>query len=303
MAVVLETALKLPVFVKGKVRDTYKLGDKLLIIATDRISAFDVVLPRGIPDKGIVLNQLSAFWFAKTYHIVRNHMVESVESKRSLSKYTPTHKPLPELVFGRSMVVVKAERIPVECVVRGYISGSAWAEYKKSGTINGQKAPKGLKESQELPEPWFTPTTKADAGHDMPMTQQQLNDLAGGKTAAELKEKSIALYQFARNYAIDRGIIIADTKFEFGFDDNEIILIDEALTPDSSRFWDESEYMPGRPQASYDKQPVRDWLAASGWDKKSNPPALPAKIVSATAERYREAYYLLTGRKLLNVFS
>lgn len=303
MAVLLESSLKLPVFVKGKVRDTYKLGDKLLIVATDRISAFDVVLPKGIPDKGIVLNQLSAFWFAKTYHIVHNHMLESVESKRALTKYTPNHKALPDIVLGRSMVVTKTERIPVECVVRGYISGSAWAEYKKAGTINGQKAPKGLKESSKLSETWFTPTTKAETGHDMPMTPQQLKDLVGASAAAYLKEKSIALYEFAQKYAAERGIIIADTKFEFGYDDNEIILIDEALTPDSSRFWDESEYAPGRPQPSYDKQPVRDWLTASGWDKKPPAPALPAKVVAATAERYREAYYLLTGRKLPNVFS
>jgi phosphoribosylaminoimidazole-succinocarboxamide synthase len=303
LAAILDTSLKLPSFVKGKVRDTYKLGDKLLIIATDRISAFDVVLSKGIPDKGIVLNQLSAFWFAKTYHIVHNHMIESVESQRSLTKYTPNHKALPELVLGRSMVVVKAERIPVECVVRGYISGSAWSEYSKSGTINGQKAPRGLKESQELPEPLFTPTTKAETGHDMPMSPKELKDMLGAKVANELKEKSIALYQFAREYAGERGIIIADTKFEFGYDDNEIILIDEALTPDSSRFWDESEYTPGRPQPSYDKQPVRDWLTASGWNKQPPAPALPAKVVAATAERYREAYYLLTGRKLTNVFS
>lgn len=303
MAVILDTSLKLPTFVKGKVRDTYKLGDKLLIIATDRISAFDVVLSKGIPDKGIVLNQLSAFWFAKTYHIVHNHMIESVESQRSLTKYTPNHKALPELVMGRSMVVIKAQRIPVECVVRGYISGSAWLEYTKSGTINGQKAPKGLKESQILPEPLFTPTTKAETGHDMPISPKELKDMVGAKVADELKEKSIALYQFAREYAIERGIIIADTKFEFGYDDNEIILIDEALTPDSSRFWDESEYAPGRPQPSYDKQPVRDWLTASGWNKQPPAPALPAKVVTSTAERYREAYYLLTGRKLTNVFS
>jgi phosphoribosylaminoimidazole-succinocarboxamide synthase len=226
-----------------------------------------------------------------------------VESKRALTKYTINQKALQELVMGRSMVVAKAERIPVECVVRGYISGSAWAEYKQSGTINGQKAPKGLKESDKLPETWFTPTTKAESGHDMPMTPQELKDLVGTKVAVEIKEKSIALYEFARTYAAERGIIIADTKFEFGFDDDEIILIDEALTPDSSRFWDESEYVPGKPQPSYDKQPVRDWLTASGWDKQPPAPALPAKVVSATAERYREAYYLLTGRKLTNVFS
>lgn len=303
MAVILDTSLKLPSFVKGKVRDTYKLGDKLLIVATDRISAFDVVLSKGIPDKGIVLNQLSAFWFARTYHIVHNHMIESVESQRALVKYTPNHKALPETILGRSMVVVKTKRIPVESVVRGYISGSAWVEYSKSGTINGQKAPRGLKESQILPEPLFTPTTKAETGHDMPMTPQQLKDLVGVKAAAELKEKSVALYEFARNYAGERGIIIADTKFEFGYDDNEMILIDEALTPDSSRFWDESEYIPGKPQPSYDKQPVRDWLTASGWNKKPPAPALPAKVIAATAERYREAYYLLTGRKLTNVFS
>lgn len=303
MAVLLESSLKLPLFFKGKVRDTYKLGDKLLIVATDRISAFDVVLPNGIPGKGIVLNQLSAFWFAKTYHIVPNHMLESVESKRALTRYTPNHNALPGLVLGRSMVVTKTERIPIECVVRGYISGSAWAEYKKSGTINGRKAPKGLKESAKLPETWFTPTTKAEAGHDMPLTPQELKDLVGAQAAAQLKEKSVALYEYAQKYASERGIIIADTKFEFGYDDNEIILIDEALTPDSSRFWDESKYAPGHPQPSYDKQPVRDWLTASGWNMKPPAPPLPARVVAATAERYRKAYCLLTGRKLPNVFS
>lgn len=303
MSVQLATSLKLPLFVKGKVRDTYKLGDKLLIVATDRISAFDVVLPNGIPDKGIVLNQLSAFWFARTYHIVHNHMIESVESQRALTRYSPNHKPLPSSIMGRSMVVTRAERIPVECVVRGYIAGSAWAEYRKSGTINGQKAPKGLKESGALPETLFTPTTKAESGHDIPLTPRELNNLVGSEVASELQEKSIALYEFARHYAEEHDIIIADTKFEFGYADNELILIDEALTPDSSRFWDRNNYIVGRPQASYDKQPVRDWLTSTGWDKQPPAPSLPPGIVSATAKRYRQAYYLLTGRRLPHVFS
>jgi phosphoribosylaminoimidazole-succinocarboxamide synthase len=300
--ILLDSSLKLPVYGKGKVRDTYRAGDKLLMLATDRISAFDFVLPNSIPDKGIVLNQISAFWFGKTYHLVHNHLVESVESRRALLKYSPWKKPLPELVLGRSMIVLKAERVPVECVVRGYLAGSAWAEYKKKGTINGQKAPKGLVESQELPEPVFTPTTKADTGHDLPLSPGELVNLVGEKTARKLEEKSLALYNFARSYAIERGIIIADTKFEFGFHDRELILIDEALTPDSSRFWDAGQYEPGQSQPSYDKQPVRDWLIASGWNQKAPVPALPADVVEATAERYREAYSLITGRKFKNVF-
>lgn len=302
MDILLDSSLKLPVYGKGKVRDTYRAGDKLLMLATDRISAFDFVLPNSIPDKGIVLNQISAFWFGKTYHLVHNHLVESVESRRALLKYSPWKKPLPELVLGRSMIVLKAERVPVECVVRGYLAGSAWAEYKKKGTINGQKAPKGLVESQELPEPLFTPTTKADTGHDLPLSPGELVNLVGEKTARKLEEKSLALYNFARSYAIERGIIIADTKFEFGFHDRELILIDEALTPDSSRFWDAGQYEPGQSQPSYDKQPVRDWLIASGWNQKAPVPALPADVVEATAERYREAYSLITGRKFKNVF-
>jgi phosphoribosylaminoimidazole-succinocarboxamide synthase len=303
LAIVLDTSLKLPLFGKGKVRDTYQVGDKLLIIATDRISAFDIVLPTGIPDKGIVLNQISAFWFAKTFHLVPNHMIESVESRRALLKYAPGKRPLPDLLFGRSMVALKAERIPVECVVRGYISGSAWVEYKKLGTIGKKKAPAKLKESQELPDPMFTPTTKAEAGHDLPLSQKALVNLVGSETALALEEKSIMLYKFARDYAIEREIIIADTKFEFGFHDRDLILIDELLTPDSSRFWDASEYRPGHSQPSYDKQFVRDWLIASGWKMKPPAPELPPDIVEATAERYRDAYTLLTGRKLKNVFS
>jgi len=278
------------------------VGDKLLILATDRISAFDLVLPNGIPDKGVVLNQISAFWFGKTYHLMHNHMVESVESRRALRKYSLWKRPLPEQLLGRSMVVLKAERVPVECVVRGYVAGSAWAEYEKKGTINGRKAPKGLTESEELPEPIFTPTTKAAIGHDLPLTPGELIELVGKRTARKIEEKSLALYNFARRYAIERGIIIADTKFEFGFHDKELILIDEAFTPDSSRFWDASQYEPGHSQPSFDKQPVRDWLISSGWNKKAPVPALPSDVVHATAERYREAYSLLTGRKFKNVF-
>lgn len=303
MTTVFDTDLKLPLFGKGKVRDTYIAGDKLLIVATDRISAFDSVLPTAIPDKGIVLNQISAFWFGKTYHVVHNHMIESIESNRALLKYAQGRRPLPQMLMGRSMAVLKAERIPVECVVRGYIAGSAWLEYKKSGTINGQKAPKGLKESQELPEPLFTPTTKAEKGHDLPISSKQLADLVGNKTASKLEEKSIALYNYAREFASGRGIIIADTKFEFGFYDKEIILIDEALTPDSSRFWDADQYKPGHSQPNYDKQHVRDWLTAEGWNHKPPAPALPPDVVNATTERYNDAYFLLTGRKLKNVFS
>ena len=296
--IVFDTSLKLPLFGKGKVRDTYMVGDRLLIVATDRVSALDCVLPTGIPDKGVVLNQISAFWFGRTYHIVHNHLIESIEGPRALSKYAPGKRPLPKLLLGRSMITLKAERIPVECVVRGYIAGSAWSEYVKKGTISGQKAPKGLKESDELPEPIFTPTTKADAGHDLPLSNEQLINLVGNKTASQLEQKSIALYNFARKYASQRGIIIADTKFEFGFYDKGIILIDEALTPDSSRFWDAGKYKPGRSQPSYDKQYLRDWLTAYGWDMKPPAPELPTDIVDATAERYRQAYSLLTGRML-----
>jgi phosphoribosylaminoimidazole-succinocarboxamide synthase len=230
-------------------------------------------------------------------------MIESIDGQRALIKYTEGGRPLPASLMGRSMVVAKADRIPVECVVRGYIAGSAWAEYKQHGTISGVKAPKGLKESQELPEPLFTPTTKAEKGHDLPMSYSQLVNMIGERKAQQLKEKSLALYSYARKYAIGKGIIIADTKFEFGFSDRKMILIDEVLSPDSSRFWAASAYKPGRSQASYDKQALRDWLTGSGWNKLPPAPTLPADVVKATAERYRQAYSLLTGRKLKNVFS
>jgi len=302
MSTLLETTLPLPLFCRGKVRDTYDLGNKLLIIATDRISAFDFVLPCGIPDKGLVLNQLSAFWFEKTSHIMPNHLIKVVEETNSLMDYLSTGDALPNYVTGRSMVTRKAERIPAECVVRGYLSGSAWAEYKEAGTISGMPQPKGLEESQELPRPLFAPTTKAESGHDLPLDKQELEDLVGKNTAQDLEEKSLAIYQFARDYARGQGIIIADTKFEFGFIDDKLILIDELLTPDSSRFWDASQYTVGCSQPSFDKQPVRDWLTASGWNKQPPAPELPPEVIEATTYRYREAYHRLTGRKLQNVF-
>jgi phosphoribosylaminoimidazole-succinocarboxamide synthase len=285
-------------FCRGKVRDTYYLDGRLLIISTDRLSAFDVVLPDPIPDKGLVLNQLSRFWFQKTSRVMPNHLVATVDTIDSLKGYFPDRIALPDYLIGRSMVTVKAERVPVECVVRGYISGSAWAEYQKTGTISGMPAPKGLQESQELPQPIFTPTTKAEAGHDEPLNKKELTSLVGKTTAAKLEESSLAVYKYARDYARSRGVIIADTKFEFGFAEDKLILIDELLTPDSSRFWDASQYTVGRSQPSFDKQPVRDWLVATGWNKEPPAPNLPPEVIEATTKRYREAYQRLTGKAL-----
>ncbi len=293
-----ETNLPVPLFCRGKVRDTYDLGDKLLIICTDRISAFDVVLPCAIPHKGLVLNQLSCFWFRKTSHIVFNHLIEPVEDIQDLEKFIPGETSLPDYLIGRSMVVTKAERIPVECVVRGYLAGSAWAEYTNSGTICGIKQPSGLRESQELAEPIFTPTTKAESGHDQPLTKNGFQNLVGKEIALELEEKSLTIYKFARDFALKRGIIIADTKFEFGFADNGLILIDELLTPDSSRFWDAALYKVGQAQPSFDKQPVRDWLVQSGWNKEPPAPMLPQEVIEATTRRYIQAYERLTGERL-----
>ncbi len=298
--IILQTKLGLPLFIRGKVRDTYELGDKLLIVATDRISAFDVILPNGIPNKGKVLNLLSAFWFEKTRDIIPNHMVEVVTQETSFKKYLPQGAAFspPASLSGRSMVVQRAKRLPLECVVRGYLSGSGWAEYKKKGSICGVPLPAGLVESQELPEPIFTPTTKAEAGHDMPMTMPEVIDMLGKQVAHAVSEKSIAIYKFARDYARKRGFIIADTKMEFGLAGGELILIDELLTPDSSRFWDTMKYKVGQPQDSFDKQPVRDWLEATGWNKEPPAPALPPEVVASTAQRYQTAYERITGKKL-----
>jgi phosphoribosylaminoimidazole-succinocarboxamide synthase len=289
---------------RGKVRDTYEMGsDMLLIIATDRVSAFDVVLPNGIPDKGIVLNQLSAFWFDKTAHIVPNHMLEVVNDVNWLNrvygeKVCISYYSYPPYVERRSMIVKKAERIDIECVVRGYLSGSAWAEYKQSGTVSGVAMPKGLRESEKLPEPMFTPTTKEDSGHDQPIAMNQMKKLVGESLAKEIMERSLAIYNYAAEYAYTRGIIIADTKMEFGMIDGKLSLIDELLTPDSSRFWDAEKYSPGKSQASFDKQMLRDWLTDSGWNKEPPAPELPPWVVKETSKRYREAYRRLTGHEL-----
>jgi phosphoribosylaminoimidazole-succinocarboxamide synthase len=297
--VLLNTDLPLKLFIRGKVRDTYDLGELLLIIATDRISAFDVVLPAGIPNKGLVLNKLSAFWFNQTADLLANHLVEALDDVRRLDAYLPAKSRFayPGYLAGRSMVVKKVKRLPVECVVRGYISGSAWAEYKEHGTVSGLPMPVGLKESAEFPEPIFTPTTKAEAGHDLPISMSEMDKLVGG-VAEEIRGKSLAIYSYARGYAQGRGIIISDTKFEFGLDGDKLILIDELLTPDSSRFWDASLYKVGQSQPSLDKQPVRDWLTASGWNKEPPAPVLPPDVVKATSQRYEQAYERLTGRKL-----
>jgi len=299
-SVLLNSDLALPVFVKGKVRDTYDLGKQLLIVATDRLSAFDVVLPVGIPDKGRVLNQISAYWFEETKNIIPNHVIELVNDPKVLDKYLPANKRFayPSYLSGRSMVVKKVKRLPVECVVRGYLAGSAWAEYQKSGTAFGIPLPKKMLESQELPEPLFTPTTKADTGHDMPMTIGEMGKLIGVQLANDIKDKSLAIYNFARKQAITKGIIIADTKFEFGLEGDKLIVIDEMLTPDSSRFWDAKSFKPGQSQPSYDKQPVRDWLTNSGWNKEPPAPMLPPEVVESTSRIYRTAYERLSGKKL-----
>jgi phosphoribosylaminoimidazole-succinocarboxamide synthase len=298
MSVLLETNIPLPLFRRGKVRDVYDLGDKLLIVSSDRISAFDVVLPCGIPDKGKVLNQLSAFWFEKTAHTLPNHLIKVIDSNVVLNEVknllSQTGE-LPDSLIGRSMLVAKAERIPVECVVRGYLSGSAWAEYKETGRIGHIRLPSGTKESQELSQPIFTPTTKSDTEHDRLLTNQDIKNLGIENLFEELEQKSLLIYCYARDYAKTKGIIIADTKFEFGFVNGQLALIDELLTPDSSRFWDVSQYKVGYPQLSFDKQFVRDWLSASGWNKEPPAPMLPPGVIEGTSKRYREVYSRLTG--------
>ncbi|MFC2122562.1 phosphoribosylaminoimidazolesuccinocarboxamide synthase [Bacteroidota bacterium] len=299
-SVLLNTDLPIQQFKTGKVRDSYYLDDKLLLITTDRISAYDSVLPAGIPDKGKVLNQISAFWFQQTKHLIPNHLIEVVYDPKQLDAYLPEESRFsyPDYLAGRAIVAKKAKRLPIECVVRGYLSGSAWEEYQQSGTVFNMPLPKDLKESQEFPEPLFTPTTKADSGHDEPLSMDEMVTLVGLLTAEALKEKTLEIYNYARQYALERGIIIADTKMEFGLDGGELILIDELLTPDSSRFWDASQYQPGQSQPSFDKQPVRDWLIGSGWDKEPPAPPLPPEVIEATTSRYREAYERLAGDKL-----
>ncbi|MBI4201736.1 MAG: phosphoribosylaminoimidazolesuccinocarboxamide synthase [Chloroflexi bacterium] len=281
---------------RGKVRDTYDLGNGLLLmVATDRISAFDVVLPNGVPDKGFVLSRMSAFWFRKVAHLIPHHFVAMADDPAA-HPYLPAN--LPPQIARQAMVVRRAQRVDIECVVRGYLAGSAWAEYTAQGAIFGQAAPKGLKEGHKFEKPIFTPTTKAETGHDLSMTHQQVVAMVGAARAKELEEKTIAIYSYARDYAAQRGIIIADTKMEFGVLNGQLLLIDELLTPDSSRFWDAAAYRPGQSQPNYDKQFVRDWLNSTGWNHEPPAPALPPDIVDKTVQRYKEAYARLTGEAL-----
>ena len=290
--VILETNLPGLPLKRGKVRDIYDLGDRLLVVATDRISAFDSVLGSGIPYKGQILTALSQFWFNFTADIAENHSLTC-----DLDEMPEDLKEFSEILQGRSMLVKKAEPIPVECVVRGYLAGSGFREYKKSGWISGVRLPHGLVEASRLPEPLFTPATKAKTGHDENITFDQMVEVAGEETADFLQERSLAIYEKAADYARTKGIIIADTKFEWGRIDDKIILIDELLTSDSSRFWPLKDYQPGQPQVSFDKQFVRDFLEASGWNKEPPAPALPEEIIQKTSEKYKEAYERLTGRR------
>lgn len=280
----------LKLFKRGKVRDLYELGHKLLIIATDRISAFDCVMPNGIPGKGRILTQMSLFWFDFVNEVVENHLISADVNQfpRELQKFR-------DVLEGRSMLVRKAEQIGVECVVRGYLSGSGWREYSGSGSVCGIKLPPGLEESDRLPEPIFTPATKATSGHDQNIPFSEMAELVGEERAATLKDLSIRIYKKASEYAESKGIIVADTKFEFGICSGKVILIDEILSPDSSRFWPREKYQPGRPQESFDKQFVRDYLESLGWDKKPPAPTLPKEVVQKTLAKYEEAYNRLVA--------
>ncbi|MDF1544613.1 MAG: phosphoribosylaminoimidazolesuccinocarboxamide synthase [bacterium] len=295
--VVLETDIKeYPLINRGKVRDIYDMGDSLLFVASDRISAFDVVMPNGIPGKGEVLTQMSLFWFDFLKGVVDNHLITA-----NIDEFPEDLKKYREILDGRSMIVVKADRIDAECIVRGYISGSMWKELKavrKTGSniVHGFEFPADLDESGKLPETLFTPSSKNDDGHDENISYAQLEELIGRDVAALCREKSLAVYQTAADYALTKGIIIADTKFEFGFKNGNFILIDEVLSPDSSRFWPVDQYKVGVSQPSFDKQPIRDYLDKLSWDKKPPAPALPDEVIEASARRYAEAQRLLTGK-------
>jgi phosphoribosylaminoimidazole-succinocarboxamide synthase len=281
-------------FSRGKVRDVYEAGpDHLLVVATDRLSAFDVVMEQGIPDKGRVLTELSCFWFDRLKDSVKSHFITA-----GVGQFPAEFAPYGDQLAGRSMLVLKAQPFPIECIVRGYLSGSGWKDYRATGGVCGIKLPAGLEESSKLDPPIFTPSTKATTGHDENITWDQMVAAIGPEPAAELRQRSLDVYQRARDYAEGRGIIIADTKFEWGLRGDEIILIDEVLTPDSSRFWPREGYQPGRAQPSYDKQFVRDYLESTGWNKQPPPPPLPSEVVRKTSEKYREAYLRLTGSPL-----
>lgn len=293
-SILLETKLPLPLRARGKVRDIYELDDRLLFIATDRISAFDCVLANGIPCKGRVLTQMSLFWFEFLNPIIRSHLITASlpEYPRRLAKYR-------NVLEGRSMLVHKAHMIQVECVARGYLAGSGWKEYKAQGKVCGIPLPPGLRESDRLAEPIFTPATKAQTGHDVNVPFRYVANLLGVDLAGQLRDLTLDIYQRAAAYALERGIILADTKLEFGFVNDELLLADEALTPDSSRYWPAATYKPGQPQSSFDKQYVRDYLEQLNWNKKPPAPALPVDVVQKTSEKYQEAYSRLTGHSLV----
>ena len=282
-----------PVLAQGKVRSIYDTGDSLLMIVTDRISAFDVIFDELIPDKGRVLSSISAFWFDFTKDIIPNHVITT-----DVSKYPEGFAQYKEELEGRSMLVKKAEMLPAECIVRGYLEGSALKEYKKSGTVGGIKMPEGLLQGDKLPEPLFTPSTKEESGHDINITYEQLVDLIGEEDAKGLRDASIALYNKVSEFALTKGLILADTKFEFGKIDGVLTVCDEMFTPDSSRFWDLADYQPGRAQKSFDKQFLREWLETLDWDKTYPAPTLPQEIIDKTAEKYRECYTRITGKEI-----
>jgi len=289
-AVIQETSLPgLPVL-RGKVRDIYDLGDRLLLVSTDRISAFDWVLPTGIPDKGRVLTQIAAFWFQLLEE--PNHLISTDVEEMDLPAGTELR-----LFAGRSTLCRKTEVVPIECVVRGYLAGSGWKEYVRSGAVCGLELPAGLRECAQLPAPIFTPATKAAEGHDENISFDRMGELVGRDLSEELRRRSLRIFRRGSEYALRRGIIVADTKFEFGLIGDELLLIDEVLTPDSSRFWPADQYSPGRGQPSFDKQYVRDWLSSTDWDKNSPPPPLPEEVVAKTRRKYVDAYELLTDRK------
>jgi phosphoribosylaminoimidazole-succinocarboxamide synthase len=293
--ILLSTDFKdLLLYKRGKVRDVYDLQDKLLIVSTDRISCFDVVLPSGIPLKGRVLTGLSSFWFDFVHNIIPNHFITC-----DINKYPEKLKKYNKELLGRSMLVLKTKPLPVECVVRGYLSGSGWKEYKEKKSVCGIKFPGGLLESDRLPEILFTPSTKADKGHDVNITQKYVEELVGKKISDKITKESLEIYKQASEYALTRGIIIADTKFEFGIYNDDVILIDEALTPDSSRFWPKDQYAPGKPQPSFDKQFVRDYLETLDWDKTPPAPKLPKEIIEKTSRKYLQVYKMLTGKDLI----